>query len=114
MSINTVLGARLLRRSDDRGEAFMQATGNEVRTRGHAAYYRPSEDIQMPDAGLFTGSDTSSATEAMYSTLLHDARHRAPVEPRPRLLPATQSRGGLQGGAARLSWAPLFFAPTCK
>ena len=54
----------------------MQATGIEVRTGGHAAYYRPSEDyIQMPDAGLFTGSDTSSATEAMYSTLLHEATH---------------------------------------
>ena len=61
---------------NDRVEAFMQATGIEVRTGGHAAYYRPSEDyIQMPDAGLFTGSDTSSATEALYSTLLHEATH---------------------------------------
>ena len=61
---------------NDRVEAFMQATGIEVRTGGHAAYYRPSEDyIQMPDAGLFTGSDTSSATEALYSTLLQEATH---------------------------------------
>ena len=61
---------------NDRVEAFMQSTGIEVRTGGHAAYYRPSDNyIQMPDAGLFTGSDTSSATEALYSTLLHEATH---------------------------------------
>ena len=54
----------------------MLATGIDVRWGGTSAYYRPSEDyIQMPDAGLFTGSDTSSATEAMYATLLHEATH---------------------------------------
>ena len=40
----------------------------------------PSEDlIQMPDAGLFTGTDTSTATEAMLSTLLHEGIHYAGI-----------------------------------
>ena len=61
---------------NERVDGFMRATGIDVRWGGTSAYYRPSEDyIQMPDAGLFTGSDTSSATEAMYATLLHEATH---------------------------------------
>jgi antirestriction protein ArdC len=59
-----------------RVESFMANTGIEVRNGGHSAYYRPSEDyIQMPDAGLFTGTDTSTATEAYYATLLHEGIH---------------------------------------
>lgn len=59
-----------------RVEDFMRNTGIDVRWGGHSAYYRPSDDtIQMPDAGLFTGTDTSSATEAMYATLLHEGIH---------------------------------------
>ena len=61
---------------NERVEAFMAATGIEVRYGGHSAYYRPSEDyIQMPEPGLFTGTDTTSATEALYATLLHEAAH---------------------------------------
>ena len=61
---------------NERVESFMAATNIEVRYGGHAAFYRPSEDyIQMPDAGLFTGTDTSSATEAFYATLLHEGIH---------------------------------------
>jgi antirestriction protein ArdC len=57
-------------------ESFLDATGIEVRWGGHSAFYRPSEDyIQMPERGLFTGTDTSSATEALYSTLLHESVH---------------------------------------
>jgi antirestriction protein ArdC len=29
----------------------------------------------MPEPGLFTGTDTSSATEALYATLLHEGTH---------------------------------------
>ena len=59
-----------------RVDAFIKATGAIVRHGGYSAYYRPSEDyIQMPEAGLFTGTDTSSATEAYYSTLLHELVH---------------------------------------
>ena len=61
---------------NERVESFVAATNIEVRHGGHAAFYRPSEDyIQMPDAGLFTGTDTSSATEAFYATLLHEGIH---------------------------------------
>lgn len=43
---------------------------------GHSAYYRPSEDvIQMPERGLFTGTDTTTATEAVYATWLHEGIH---------------------------------------
>jgi len=61
---------------NERVEQFMTATGIQIRHGGHSAYYRPSDDcIQMPDAGLFTGTDTSSATEAYYATLLHEGIH---------------------------------------
>lgn len=61
---------------NERVEAFVRNTGIEVRWGGQSAFYRPSDDyIQMPDVGLFTGTDTSSATEAMYATLLHESVH---------------------------------------
>lgn len=59
-----------------RVDAYIANTGANIRYGGHSAYYRPSEDyIQMPDEGLFTGTDTSSATEAMYATVLHELSH---------------------------------------
>jgi antirestriction protein ArdC len=61
---------------NQRVEQFIAATNFEVRHGGTAAFYIPSQDyIQMPDAGLFTGSDTSTATEAYYATLLHEGIH---------------------------------------
>lgn len=57
-------------------DAFVSSTGADVRHGGGAAYYRPSSDhIQMPPRELFTGTNTSSATEAYYSTLLHELTH---------------------------------------
>ena len=65
-----------------RVDAFIAATGAVVRHGGQSAYYDVKADhIQMPDEGLFTGTDTScgthasgmNATEAYYSTLLHEA-----------------------------------------
>ncbi len=59
-----------------RVDAFVAHTKADIRWGGHAAYYKPSDDcIQMPDEGSFTGTDTTSATEAMYSTLLHELSH---------------------------------------
>lgn len=59
-----------------RVDGFMNATGAKVRHGGQSAYYDPREDIiQMPGQGLFTGTDTSNATEAYYSTLLHETCH---------------------------------------
>lgn len=61
---------------DTRVENFIGAMNVPIQWGGHAAYYSPSLDsIQMPDAGSFTGTDTSSATEAMLSTLLHEGIH---------------------------------------
>ena len=61
---------------NDSVEAFMASTGIETRWGGHSAYYRPSDDaIQMPERGLFTGTDTTSATEALYATWLHEGVH---------------------------------------
>ncbi len=61
---------------NERVEAFMASTGIETKWGGHSAYYRPSDDtIQMPERGLFTGTDTTSATEALYATWLHEGVH---------------------------------------
>lgn len=59
-----------------RVEAFIAATNADVRHGGFSAFYRPTEDfVQMPEQGLFTGTDTTSATEAYYATLLHESCH---------------------------------------
>lgn len=59
-----------------RVDTFIAATGAIVRHGGQSAYYDLKADhIQMPDEGLFTGTNTSSATEAYYSTLLHETCH---------------------------------------
>lgn len=61
---------------NERVEAFMANTGIETKWGGHSAFYRPSDDfIQMPEQGLFTGTDTTTATEALYATWLHEGVH---------------------------------------
>ena len=60
----------------DHAEAFTAATGANVRHGGDRAYYRRSDDhVQMPDRERFTGSATSTPTEAFYATLLHELTH---------------------------------------
>ena len=60
----------------DQAEAFTAATGADVRHGGDRAYYRRSSDhVQMPDRERFTGSETSTPTEAYYATLLHELTH---------------------------------------
>ena len=61
-------------------DAFIQATGANIRHGGTQAYYRlphagDGDYIQMPEKDRFTGSETSSATECYYSTLLHELTH---------------------------------------
>ncbi len=57
-------------------DAFVQGTGASVRHGGSSAHYSPAGDhIQMPPREAFTGTDTSSATESYYSTLLHELVH---------------------------------------
>ena len=57
-------------------EAFVGATRARV-DHGfpHACYRRDLDVIQMPGVELFNGSNSSSATETYYSTLLHELTH---------------------------------------
>ena len=60
----------------DQAEAFTAATGADIRHGGDRAFYRRSTDhVQMPDRERFTGSATSTPTEAYYATLLHELTH---------------------------------------
>jgi antirestriction protein ArdC len=65
-------------------DAFVMATGADIRHGGHRAFYRRASGpagagegdyIQMPDRHLFRGSDTSTPTEAYESTRLHELAH---------------------------------------
>jgi antirestriction protein ArdC len=57
-------------------ETFITATKAEVHRTGSAACYRIRDDyIEMPDRARFTGSPTTSATEAYSATLLHELIH---------------------------------------
>ena len=57
-------------------DAFINATGADIRHGGASAHYSPVTDhIQMPPQDAFTGTDTSTATESYYGTLLHELIH---------------------------------------
>ena len=54
-------------------DRFVGATGVRVEHGGERAYYRPSTDhIQMPDEGLFCGTDTMTRSEGYFAVLLHE------------------------------------------
>lgn len=60
----------------DAAETFIASTGAKISVGGDSAYYRPSTDtITMPHRHRFTGTETSTATEGWYSTLLHELTH---------------------------------------
>jgi antirestriction protein ArdC len=64
-------------------EAYIAATGARVAFGGEGAFYRPLTDtIHMPDRTRFVGSATSSATECLYSTLLHELTHWTGIKTR--------------------------------
>ena len=57
-------------------DRFVRATAAMVEHGGERAFYRPSTDhIQMPDAGLFCGTETMSRSEAYYAVLVHELTH---------------------------------------
>jgi antirestriction protein ArdC len=62
-------------------DRFVAAVGIEIREGGQRAFYRHRDSkgegdfIQMPPRELFTGTATSTPTEAYYSTLLHEEVH---------------------------------------
>lgn len=65
----------------DAVDRFVAAVGIEIREGGQRAFYRHKDSegegdfIQMPPRELFTGTATSTPTEAYYSTLLHEEIH---------------------------------------
>jgi antirestriction protein ArdC len=57
-------------------DRFVTSTGASVVHGGERAYFAPSLDrIQMPDEGLFTGSETMTRSEGYYATLVHELVH---------------------------------------
>jgi antirestriction protein ArdC len=57
-------------------DRFVAATRARIEHGGERAFYRPSTDhIQMPDEGLFNGTDTMSRDEAYYAVLTHELTH---------------------------------------
>jgi antirestriction protein ArdC len=57
-------------------EAFVRATKAEIRQGIYTACYRRLGDwIELPNSEQFTGTPTSSPTEAYYAVLLHELTH---------------------------------------
>jgi len=57
-------------------ESLITASGADIRHGGERACYVPSHDfIRMPPRERFTGTATSTPTEAYYATLLHELTH---------------------------------------
>lgn len=57
-------------------DRFVAATAAVIVHGGERAFYRPSTDhIQMPDEGLFCGTDTMTRSEAYYAVLVHELTH---------------------------------------
>ena len=57
-------------------DRFIANTGARIEHGGERAFYRPSTDhIQMPDEGLFCGTDTMSRSEGYFATLVHELTH---------------------------------------
>ena len=57
-------------------EKFVTRTQADIRYGGNRAFFSPGSDfIQIPPREAFTGTKTSSPTEAFYSTILHELCH---------------------------------------
>ncbi len=64
-------------------DRFIAATQAKIEHGGERAYYRPSTDtIQMPDEGLFCGTDNMTRDESYYAVLLHELTHWTSPEAR--------------------------------
>lgn len=60
----------------DRADRFAAATGITIRTGGTRACYIPALDhIEIPEYTRFNDTQTSTAAEAYYATLLHELTH---------------------------------------
>ncbi|HWT32008.1 MAG TPA: zincin-like metallopeptidase domain-containing protein [Croceibacterium sp.] len=57
-------------------DTFVRSTGARITHGGSRAFYSiPDDAIQLPDRNRFTGTETSTATEAYYATVLHELVH---------------------------------------
>lgn len=57
-------------------ERFAGRLGAQIRESGSKAFYSPSDDVvNMPDRIRFHGTETMSAGEAYYATLMHELTH---------------------------------------
>ena len=64
-------------------DTFVRATGASITHGGSRAFYSTREDaIRLPDRDRFTGTKTTTATEAYYATLLHELVHWSGAEHR--------------------------------
>lgn len=60
----------------EHADAFVTATRADIRYGHERAFYSPDLDyVGMPDFAAFLDSDTASATENAYGTLLHELTH---------------------------------------
>lgn len=60
----------------ERARLFIASTGAVIKIGGERAFYRPSTDeIHMPDEGLFTGTDTMNRAESWHAVEAHEAIH---------------------------------------
>lgn len=67
----------------DQAEALVRSTRAAITVGGTRAFYsRSSDAITMPDRFRFVGTKTSDASEAWYSTLLHELAHWSGAERR--------------------------------
>ena len=57
-------------------DRFVAATGARIMHGGERAFYRPATDhIQMPEEGLFTGTQSMTRDESYFAVLLHELTH---------------------------------------
>jgi antirestriction protein ArdC len=64
-------------------DRVIEATGAEIEYGGsRACYNRLTDRISIPDERAFFGTDTSTAQEAFYSTILHELAHHSGSESR--------------------------------
>lgn len=67
----------------ERVDQFIKATQAQIEHGGDRAFYRPSTDhIQMPDEGLFCGTETMNRSESYYAVLVHELTHWTGAKPR--------------------------------
>ena len=64
-------------------DRLVASTAARIEHGGERAFYRPSTDhIQMPDEGLFCGTESMTRSEAYYAVLVHELTHWTGAKPR--------------------------------